>query len=210
MDVGMNTPHAQREEIARPAGAVNREIVQTTEMVMPHDRVSWGPVWAGLMTAFTVFLLLELLMYGLGAITAGSNGTGTPTQTGAWVTGIIGLIAFFLGGYVTEATSAVRGGSAGAINGFLVWALGISLILVLSILGLSQLFGAVGNVIGQFIASGHSINTPGTTVNGAQVAQVTQEGALGAFFTLLVSALAAICGGLAGSQGRAIGRLRTR
>src|SRR5690348_2010736 len=34
-----------------------------------RDSVRWGPVWAGLFTALTVFLVLELLAYGLGLLT---------------------------------------------------------------------------------------------------------------------------------------------
>jgi hypothetical protein len=183
--------------------------VQNTHLVTPEDRVRWGPVWAGLLTALTTFLLLELLAYGLGVLTTTTR-DGTIAASGAspWVSGVLGLIAFFLGGFIAERSSAARGGSAGLLNGFMVWALGTTLILLLSVLGLGSLFGALGNVAGQFVAAGGNVATAGSVnVNANQVAQITQSAALGAFFSLLLSAAAAALGGMLGSPGRAAGFL---
>jgi len=153
--------------------------------------------------------MLELLAFGLGLLTnSGTNGT-SMSGASAWVTAIIGLIAFFLGGYIAERTSAVRGNGAGILNGFIVWALATTLILALSVLGLSTLFGAIGNVIGQLVAAGRTI-TPGP-INPADIAAATRDAAWGAFISLLLSAIAAALGGLVGGQGRSIGRFgRTR
>ena len=160
-----------------------------------RDSARWGPIWAGLITALTTFLLLQLLAIGLGLVGIGPNNTG-----GAWVSAILGLIAFFVGGAVAGMTSAVRGAVPGLLNGFLVWALGTVLILLLSALGLGQVFGALGNVVGQVgvlqnIQQG-SVNAP--NVDPSQVASAVRTGALGAFFGLLLSAVAAMIGGLIG------------
>lgn len=101
-------------------------------------------------------------------------------------------------------TSAVRGAVPGLVNGFLVWALGTVLILLLSTLGLGQVFGALGNVVGQVgvlqsIQQG-GVNAP--NVDPSQVASAVRTGALGAFFGLLLSAVAAIIGGLIGGGPR--------
>jgi hypothetical protein len=106
-------------------------------------------------------------------------------------------------------TSAVRGAATGLINGFLVWALGTVLILLLSALGLGQVFGALGNVIGQIgllqnLQGG--ANVP--NIDPAQVAQAVRTAAIGAFFGLLLSALAAMLGGyLGGRSSDPIGRM---
>ncbi len=110
-----------------------------------RDSIRWGPIWAGLITALTTFLLLQLLAIGLGLVDIGPGSDGG----GGWVPGLIGLIAFFTGGAVAGMTSAIRGPGSGLLNGFMVWALGTVLILLLSALGLGQLFGALGNVAGQ-------------------------------------------------------------
>jgi hypothetical protein len=192
-------------------GETGAEVIQTAEVITPEDRVRWGPVWAGLLTTLTVFLLLELLAYGLGLLTSNSDGTVAASGAAPWITGVLGLIAFFVGGYLAEWSAAARGGGSGLLNGFIVWALATSLILVLSILGLGSLFGALGTAIGQFLAAGGHVTTPGgVSVNGNQVANVTQSAALGAFFSLLLTAIAAALGGLVGSPGRSTGFMRGR
>jgi hypothetical protein len=47
-------------------------------------------------------------------------------------------------------------------------------------------------------------------VSGNQVANVTQSAALGAFFSLVLTAIAAALGGLLGSPGRTTGFTRGR
>jgi hypothetical protein len=88
-----------------------------------------------------------------------------------------------------------------------VWALGTVLILVLSALGLGQIFGALGSVVGQlglFGPGGASIpgNVPNNVpnVDPAQIASAVRNGAIGAFFGLLISAIAAALGGFLGGR----------
>ena len=167
-----------------------------------RDSVRWGPIWAGLITALTTFLLLQLLAIGLGLV-----GIGPGEGGGGWVPAIIGLIAFFTGGAVAGMTSAIRGPGSGLLNGFMVWGLGTVLILLLSALGLGQLFGALGNVAGQVgpgalssAADAAQNNAP--DVSAREAAQALRTGAIGAFFGLLFSALASMLGGLLGGRTR--------
>ena len=137
-----------------------------------------------------------MLAIGIGLVGIGPQEGGA----GSIIPAIIGLIAFFIGGLVAGMTSAVRGAMSGLINGFLVWALGVVAILLLSSLGLGQIFGALGNVVGQVgvlqnIQQGGA-NAP--NVDPSQVASAVRTGALGAFFGLLLSAIAAMVGGLIG------------
>lgn len=170
-----------------------------TDSLARRDSARWGPIWAGLITALTTFLLLQLLAIGLGLIGIGPNNTG-----GAWVSAILGLIAFFVGGAVSGMTSAVRGAVPGLINGFLVWALGTVLILLLSALGLGQIFGALGNVVGQVgvLQSIQQGSASAPNVDPSQVASAVRTGALGAFFGLLLAAVSAMIGGLIGGGPR--------
>ena len=165
-----------------------------------RDSIRWGPIWAGLITALTTFLLLQLLAIGLGLV-----GIGPEDGGGGWVPAIIGLIAFFTGGAVAGMTSAIRGPGSGLLNGFMVWALGTVLILLLSALGLGQLFGALGNVAGQVNPGsvGNAANAAqgaAPNVSAAEAAQALKTGAIGAFFGLLFSALASMLGGLLGGR----------
>lgn len=167
------------------------------DYVARRDSARWGPVWAGLITTLTTFLLLQLLAIGIGLAGIGPSSTG-----GAWVSAIIGIIAFFIGGLVAGMTSSVRGVVPGLLNGFLVWALGTVLILALSALGVGQIFGALGNVVGQVgvlqnIQNG-GVNAP--NVNASQIASDVRTGALGAFFGLVVAAISSMVGGFLGGS----------
>ncbi len=203
-DVRTETRAEPGERYAEPAGIrraseVREDRDDGRDFVYRRDSARWGSIWAGLITAVVTFLLLQLLAIGLGLVGLG------PTDTGSgWVPAIVGLIAFFTGGSVAGMTSAVRGAGTGLLNGFLVWALGTVLILLLSALGLGQIFGALGNVVGQLgvlqqLQQG-GIPQGATNVDPAQVAQAVRTGAIAAFFGLLVSALASMLGGLLGGR----------
>ena len=97
-------------------------------------------------------------------------------------------------------TSAIRGAGTGLLHGFLVWALGTVLILVLSALGLGQLFGALGNVVGQVSVPQNVQGANVPDVDPAQIAQTVKAGAMAAFFGLLLSALASMLGGFLGGR----------
>lgn len=175
---------------------------QDTDVIVRRDSARWGPIWAGLIAALTTFLLLELLAFGLG-LTTPNLGTGTDNTASAWVSGIIGLIAFFTGGSVAGMTSSVRGTATGLLNGFLVWALGTVVILVLSALGLGQIFGALGSVIGQLgqinLLQG-GLNAPNANIDPQQLLDTLRTTAIGAFFSLMLAAIFSALGGWLGGR----------
>jgi hypothetical protein len=159
-------------------------------------------VWGGLIGTFAVFMLLETLATGLGLVTTTNGGTS------AWATGIVALIAFFVGGWISQVSSVVRGAGAGVLNGLMVWALGSVLVIGLSLFGLSALFGAIGSVVGQFFAAGHTIgNLP--AVEPGSVASSASAAGWGAFFTLLLTAIVAAIGGWVGDRTGPIGWTRS-
>jgi hypothetical protein len=173
------------------------DVVQQTTVVAPRDRVRWGPIVAGLLTAIASFLLLTTLALSIGLVAA-PEGT-QPEDAGPLagiITAIIALLAFFLGGFVAARTSAVTGPGTGALNGFMVWALGILLILVLAAFGLGQLFGAAGDLFGQY----RSIGSPTAGIDTAALADQVRAGSVGAFLGLALPAAAAALGGWLGSR----------
>ena len=203
---------AHREERSR--GEAPRSVKQerqAAEVVVPRDSARWGPIWAGLITALTTFLLLELLAFGTGILTP-SFAAGPDATASAWVSAIIGLVAFFTGGAVAGMTSAMRGAATGAINGFLVWALGSVLILVLSALGLGQLFGALGSLVGQFglvgqaLGQGGAVNVPEgglnlpQGVNPQQYLDTVRATAFWGFVSLAIAAAVSALGGYLGGR----------
>jgi len=159
-------------------------------MGVARDRVRWGPVLAGLLTAIASFVLLGLLAAAIGLNVAQGADTTTAGNTAAIVAAIIGLAAFFIGGYVAAYTAAVANRGDGALNGFLVWALAILLILVLAGVGLGQVFGPTGGALGAYRVA------PGGTVDPETI----RTSALGAFLGALLPAIAATIGGWLGAR----------
>jgi hypothetical protein len=155
---------------------------------------------AGLVTALSVFLLLSLAALGVGLAAAGSNTAANQTSTigtaGTIVAAVIGLLAFVIGGFVAGRSAAVGGRGAGALNGFLVWALGVTAILLLGAMGIGALFGAAGQIFGQIQSS--NVN-PGQ-VNPTQAADAVRNSALVAAVSLALPALAAAIGGAIGAR----------
>lgn len=144
---------------------------------LTRDRVRWGPIMAGLVTALTSLLLLSLLglAIGLTVVNAGDAAAqgGAPEGLGrnsAIWGAISGLIAFFLGGWVAGHSSAVFDRGWGALNGALVFLVAVPVILWLASMGLGTVLGSIGNLAG-------SLNPdPGTVQNVAnQASQAAQN-----------------------------------
>jgi hypothetical protein len=162
------------------------------------DRVRWGPIWAGLITAIATFLLLSTLAVAIGAqaVDSGADAPDAGAASGI-ASAIIALIAFFAGGYLAARTAGVVGKNYGALNGFLVWALGVALILALAAFGLGSLFGASGDLFNQYRQMGQPA---ASGVDPAAAAEGVRNSSIGAFLAMLLPALAATAGGWLGSR----------
>lgn len=178
------------------------------------QNVSWGSIFAGVVTFLAVVFLFSLLTAAFGL-----DGSGT----GAAIVSIIGvLLGFFAAGGVAG-SMAVRGG---LIHGFLTWAASILAAVLLVLLLTLGTAGAVGGVLGSVVgglgaAAGPSISkinpsdVPNPTASqsaqaqqagdeakqaAAQAAEATQTGATYGFFGLLLGGVVASVGGLLGSR----------
>ena len=87
----------------------------------------------------TVFIVLQLLLFALGA-----SGTAA-----AVLTGVVALIAFFVGGLTAGASTMWRKAGDGMLHGVLVWALSLLGILALALIGGSALLGPLSTLISQ-------------------------------------------------------------
>jgi hypothetical protein len=207
---------------ATPAGVVSvHQAPRTTDAAIPEaynlgrDRVRFGPIVAGLLTALTSLLLLGLLgvAIGLTAVNAGDAaargdaGAGTGLFSALWGA-LTGLIAFGLGGYVAGRTAAVFDRRWGALNGALVFMLGVPLTLWLAGQGLGFATGALGDFVGALnIDPGQAQGAAGQLQGAAQqvrpvdVARAAENARNGAWGTLLGSLLALGASGLGGWLG---------
>ena len=188
----------------RPAGTPDMQ--QTVQVIEPEDRVRWGPIWAGLLTALTLSILGSLLALGIGAATVEgrADADNAGRATGIAIPIIIAL-AFGVGGAIAARAAAVRGRGWGLLNGFLVWALGLPLLLWLATQGLGALLGAAGNVFSELrgldarsIARG--AQDAGDQTNVRDATEAIRNGALGAFVGLTIPGIAAAIGGLLGAR----------
>lgn len=150
-----------------------------------RDLVHWGPTWVGVLTAFAIFLTLDLLITAVGWITATARGV-APTSGTMWWLAILGAIAFFIGAGLAQTTSAVHNVGNGLLTGFVIWALGAALIAVISTVG-SGMFGSP-------LAGMADGTAATTTVNNVRWA------ALDGFIFLIVILVAALIGGFIGNQ----------
>jgi hypothetical protein len=176
---------------------------RAVEATLPRNRTSWGPVWGGVLSAASLFFLMEMFTVWVGWVTI-RMGPGGIVGTGReWVTWIVAVIAFLIGGAVTTLTSPVRGMVASAINGFLVWALATGLMLAASLVGAGLLFGAIGGTISNvlLLQSGHVATGSSLTA----LASGAQTAGFWAFITLLTTAVAAVVGGWLGTMVHPVG-----
>lgn len=225
----LTPPTPVRERVVAPAYVAPATTVTTVhddEVLMPpKNRVQWGPIIAGLITALTIFLLLTVLGLGIGASVLDPNNGGDGVGTWAAIWGAItAILAFFVGGWVAAKTAAVGGEFGGLMNGLMVGAAGLVLIIYLTSTGLGNLFGTLSSNVGDIInASATVAQQEGVSPEEAQdeaadVAAQAQEavedidpdvafeavrnGAIGTFLGMLLPLVAAGLGGYLGHNTR--------
>jgi hypothetical protein len=163
-----------------------------------RDRVRWGPIWAGVLTVLTVFIVLQLLFFALGWLDLGFNGAPGTGATSAIVTGVLALIAFFVGGLLAGASTMWRGAGDGLLHGVLVWALSVLGILAIALIGGSALLGPLAQLAGQAVQSG--AQPPNVNIDPAQALETARQSAGGTALSLGLAVAAAAIGGTVGSK----------
>lgn len=189
----------RREQMAREAvGAERREIgvmrrepeagVAPAAFEIP-DLVRWGPILAGLVTAFSTWMLLNLLglAIGIGGVQPGAPPTPAEaiTPSALW-TALSLLIGLFVGGYIASRTAGITGGFVSAVNGAMVWASWLTLLLILTALTAAGVIAAPG-----------APAAPGFTITPGLISALAGA-AWGSFIALLLGLVAAILGGIVG------------
>src|SRR3954447_6172797 len=104
----------------------------TSEPTRLTDRVRWGAILAGLVTALSTLVLLSILGLAIGLTTYETGDQLSNFGIGAGIWGAIStIVAFILGGWVAAHSAGVRGRSNALLNGAMVWAVAIPLIMYL-------------------------------------------------------------------------------
>jgi len=116
------------------------------------NRISWGAVLAGIVTALVTQLILNMLGIGIGVATLDPAGGDNPQAStfsiaaGIWWT-VSGIIASFAGGYVAGRLSGRPKESTAGLHGLTAWAATTLVIFYLLTTTLGTLLGGVYNTI---------------------------------------------------------------
>lgn len=200
---------------------VDRTEVHQHDAVQVKNRVQFGPIIAGVLTTITTMLILTVLGLAIGASALEPRDAGENLGTAAAVWGIVSaIIAFFLGGWVAAKTAAVAGAGSGMINGLMVGAAVITLVLWMTGTGVSALIGTLGSNIGDIVnvAQDEGVTTTDVQQQAEQAQQDVEEqldqvdanqafdtvrdAAWGTLAGLVVPLVAAGAGGLVGKNER--------
>lgn len=167
-----------------------------------RDPISWGPIWAGVLTAFGLFILFSLIALAAGLALVNFEGGGggaidvpRPDLVASLVTGAFIVLAFFAGGFTASWSAGLIEESRGILNGFLVWALALALLMLLAAMGLSSALGAVGEMFGPTFAPGSLPDA-----DPQQLTEAFQAAAWQTVFAIVLSMVAAVLGGLVGTR----------
>ena len=153
-----------------------------------EDLLNWGSVWAGVLTAFGVFVLLSLIALAAGLETAPfAEQPESVNVVASIITGIFLVVAFFAGGFTAVWTAEIGAPERAILHGFLVWAAFLVLLLVLVAAGLGGALGAMTRAFtGEFDAE--------------TAADVFENAAWGTVFAMVLAVTASILGALVATR----------
>ncbi|HEV2528264.1 MAG TPA: hypothetical protein VGT61_07455 [Thermomicrobiales bacterium] len=185
-----------------------------TDTIAAKNRVQWGPIIAGVLTAIATLLILTVLGLAIGSTALEPREVGESLGTVAAIWGAISaIIAFFVGGYVAAKTAAVGGTGSGMINGLMVGVTILAIVLYLTGTGVSSLIGTLGSNIGDLtnIAQQQGVSTTDPAAAAQQQASqvdpqaafdTVQDSAWGTLAGLILPLIAAALGGMLGHNRR--------
>ena len=168
---------------------------QTSTSDERRDRIRWGPVWAGALTTLSTYVVLQLLFFALGWLDLGFDGGGNSTVR-AVVSGVLGLVAFFLGGAAAGASSLWHRANDGMVNGVISWTVTVTAVLALALIGGGALLGSLADVATQFA----DLRNAGSGVDIASAAETARDTAGWAALGLGLSMVASAIGGSIGAK----------
>ena len=153
-----------------------------------RDRIRWGPVWAGIVTAVGTYLLLQLALIAAGIVELGDS-----AGDDAIASGIAALIAFFLGGLMTGSTAMWQGADDGIVHGIVMWFAALVGIIVFSAIG-------SGLALGSFDTADVFDDISLDEVDVDEANDNAQDAAGRALLALALGLVASAAGGAAGAK----------
>lgn len=153
-----------------------------------RDRVRWGPIWAGVVTAIGSYLFLQLALIALGIVDLSEGIAGD-----AIASAIAALLAFFIGGVTTGATAMWQGADDGVLHGIIMWFAALVALLLVSAVGSGVALGSLdtSDTFDQFSAD---------EIDTEQASDDAEEAAAKALLGLTFGLAAAAAGGAVGAK----------
>ena len=153
-----------------------------------RDRIRWGAVWAGIVTAVGSYLFLQLALVASGIVDLADSANDT-----AIASGIVALIAFFLGGVAAGATSMWQGVDDGIVHGLVMWFAALVVVIVFSAFG-------SGLALGSFDTSDVFEEVTLEDVDIGSASDEAQEAAAWALLAFALGLVASAAGGAVGAK----------
>ncbi|MBM0106026.1 hypothetical protein JM946_14935 [Steroidobacter sp. S1-65] len=144
------------------------------EVPLEGFRLSWGGIWAGVLTVMGTLLFLTTLGIAVG-ISAAEPGSGNADEIGmgaAIWSALSLLIALFVGGMAATRLGLVFDKAAGAFEGALVWVLSFLVILWLASSGVRLVAGGISGVFGGVTQTISSVATGTEDLSSGDVDQM--------------------------------------
>jgi hypothetical protein len=202
----------------------DRDVERTNvgAVVEYHDRVRWGPIFAGLVVALSVQLVLSALSAAVGLTNISDSGA--PRSNADNVGAAVGIgaivslfIALFIGGWVTARASGPMNRSTAILNGAILWATTLAISAWLLSSGVSGAFGLLasnaGDALNQAQQNGVQLpkNVPGVSAQQARDAagNAAKVGWSFTFGSLLGLAASLIGASVGASKHRSANRVHT-
>ncbi|MGB7444211.1 MAG: hypothetical protein WA919_24355 [Coleofasciculaceae cyanobacterium] len=196
-------------------GNVVQEPVVVNPVVDYHDRVRWGPIFAGIVVALATQLVLSALGGAIG-LTAGATGTGAgAVGLGVGIWSIISLlVSLFIGGWVTAATCGPMNKKTALLHGVILWATTLALSSWLLAAGVSGTFGVVASNAGEVLnqvqePGGVALPNQAPDVDRSQVAANAAKAAWSFLFGSLLGLVASMVGASVGARKPKVQRVNT-
>lgn len=176
-------PHPQHHTTAlrdeRRVGERRRGFY-TTLLRAEGSKISWGSIFAGVLTALGLLFLLGALGIAIGISAADPGDTQASTLgagAGIW-TALSLLIALFVGGMVATRTGAITDRSTGFVEGALVWVVSMLLMVYMASSGVGMLAGTASRLVGGATQAASSVMQGGGSGNidtSGSVDQIVQR-----------------------------------
>ncbi|MGF1478015.1 MAG: hypothetical protein ACFB4I_00775 [Cyanophyceae cyanobacterium] len=189
-----------------PAEGRSTESAVINPVVDYHDRVRWGPIFAGIVVAIAA----QLILSALGAAIGLSVGAGAGTDPGAVGLGvgiwsvISLLISLFIGGWVTASSCGPMNSKTALLHGLILWATTLAISSWLLASGVSGAFGVVASNAGEVLSQvqqpgGVSVPDQPPNVSAAQASNLAGTSAKVAW-SFIIGSLLGLAAALVGTS----------